>query len=235
VLNLVKRPTAMGRDDWTVLPGTARPGSVAATGMNRQSNDVTVQGLPFGLAWLRAPLAWRGGGGALTITAGPKTDWFVDPGGAAPSMNAPALLGRPEGDFVLSARAEVDFAETYDAGVLALWQDETTWAKLCFEYSPQGQPMVVSVVTRGTSDDCNSIAVPNKSVWLRIARIGRAYAFHASTDGDFWHFVRYFTFGPEALPSTGFEAQSPLGEGCTVRFSEVHFSPATLADLRDGA
>lgn len=196
---------------------------------------VHLDGLAFGLAWLGTPLAQDIGGGALSISPGPRTDWFVDPAGAVPTTNAPALLGNPEGDFVLSARVEVDFAQTYDAGVLALWHDATTWAKLCFEFSPQSQPMVVSVVTRGVSDDCNSIVVAATSVWLRVAHIGRAYAFHASTDGAYWQFVRYFAFSEGTKLAVGFEAQSPLGEGCTARFSDVRFSLTRLAELRDGS
>jgi regulation of enolase protein 1 (concanavalin A-like superfamily) len=191
--------------------------------------------LPFDLRWLGTPAAQDIEGGRLKIASGPRTDWFVDPAGTEPIVNAPALLGSPEGDFVLSARAEVDFKQTYDAGVLALWQDGTTWAKLCFEYSPQGHPMVVSVVTRGVSDDCNSIVVAGTSVWLRIAHIGRAYAFHASIDGAFWQFVRYFALGEGAALSVGFEVQSPLGKGCTARFTDVRFSLTTLAELRDGS
>jgi uncharacterized protein len=196
---------------------------------------VRLDPLPFTLKWLGAPLAESLESGALTITSGPRTDWFVDPAGPEANLNAPALVGRPEGDFVLSARVEVSFKQTFDAGVLALWQDGTTWAKLCFEYSPQGSPMVVSVVTRAVSDDCNSFVVAGTSVWLRIAHIGQAYAFHASTDGALWQFVRHFAFGDGAALSVGFEAQSPLGEGCTARFTDVRFSPSTLADLRDGS
>ena len=66
---------------------------------------------------------------------------------------------RVGGDFLFQARVEVQVGESFDAGVLVVWLDETTWAKLCFEYSPQREPMVVSVVTRGTSDDCNSVVV----------------------------------------------------------------------------
>jgi len=196
---------------------------------------VRLDGLPFALQWLGTPLAQGMEAGTLTITSGPRTDWFVDPAGAEPTTNAPALLGSLEGDFVLSAHVEVDFKQTYDAGVLALWHDANTWAKLCFEYSPQRHPMVVSVVTRGVSDDCNSIVVAGTSVWLRIARIGRAHAFHASTDGASWQFVRYFAFAEDMALSVGFEAQSPLGDGCTARFTDVRFSPTTLAELRDGS
>lgn len=203
--------------------------------MTGTGQDVSLDGFPFGLKWLGAPLAEDVAGGKLSITAGPRTDWFVDPAGTEPSVNAPALLGSPAGDFLLSSCVEVDFERTYDAGVLALWQNGTTWAKLCFEYSPQGHPMVVSVVTRGVSDDCNSIVVSGTKVWLRIAHIGRAYAFHASTDGVFWQFVRYFAFEEGTVLSVGFEVQSPLGEGCTARFMDIHFAPATLTELRDGS
>jgi regulation of enolase protein 1 (concanavalin A-like superfamily) len=196
---------------------------------------VRLDGLPFDLKWLRTPAAQDIDGGSLTVASGPRTDWFVDPAGTGTTLNAPALLGSPEGDFVLSAHVEVDFKETFDAGALALWQDGTTWAKLCFEYSPQRKPMVVSVVTRGASDDCNSIVVDSTRVWLRVAHVGRAYAFHASTDGAYWQFVRYFAFSEGTELSVGFEAQSPLGEGCTARFSDMRFSLTRLAELRDGS
>jgi regulation of enolase protein 1 (concanavalin A-like superfamily) len=172
--------------------------------------------------------------GPLTITAGARTDWFVDPGSGEAKLDAPSQLEAVEGDFLLSAKVEVDFGSTFDAGVLALWHDERTWAKLCFEYSPQSEPMVVSVVTRGVSDDCNSAVVEGNTVWLRVARIGRAHAFHYSTDGGWWHLVRHFALAPGEPLEAGFLAQSPLGEGCEARFSEVRFSPTTLDDLRNG-
>ncbi|MBX6748342.1 MAG: DUF1349 domain-containing protein [Micromonosporaceae bacterium] len=129
--------------------------------------------------------------------------------------------------------------------------------------------MVVSVVTRGRSDDANGYVVDNSaqlagaesastsaqlagaesastsaqlagaesasnSVWLRIARVGEAYACHASIDGTRWDFVRHFTLGTTAA-AIGFEVQSPLGEGCRAAFTDITFSPTTLTNLRDGS
>jgi uncharacterized protein len=192
-----------------------------------------VQAIPFALRWLVQPQTARFDAGGLSITAGPGTDWFVDPRTDEAIANAPALVGPVEGDFVLSARLDVEFAGTYDAGALMLWRDDRTWAKLCFEYSYDHEPMVVSVVTRGASDDCNS-AVVDGPVWLRVARIGRAYAFHASTDGGRWDFVRHFGLGVEDALEVGFVAQSPRGDGCTATFSDIRFAAATLGDLRSG-
>ena len=94
--------------------------------------------------------------------------------------------------------------------------------------------MVVSVVTRGVSDDCNSFVVDGASVWLRIARIGAAFAFHASTDGVAWTFVRHFALEAAGDPSVGFAAQSPTGDGCAVTFERIAYQAERLGDLRSG-
>jgi len=139
----------------------------------------------------------------------------------------------PDGDFQLWARVEVEFAAMYDAGVLLLWAGDDIWAKLCFEFSPQRQPMIVSVVTRGVSDDASGFTVDGSAAWLRVSLRDGAHAFHASTDGAFWHLVRHFSLG-RAQPDVGFEVQSPVGQGCTARFTEIAYRTGKLAELRDG-
>jgi uncharacterized protein len=186
------------------------------------------------LRWLVQPQAWESADGFLSITAGPRCDLFVDPAGSISSglESPPMLICEPGGDFALSARVAVDFASTYDAGVLVLYRDESSWAKLCFERSPRAQPTVVSVVTRRVSDDCNHFAVDGNRVWLRIARGGDGFAFHASTDGDVWQLVRYFGLDDTAGISVGFVAQSPTGEGCRVAFDDIRYDAGRVTDLR---
>jgi regulation of enolase protein 1 (concanavalin A-like superfamily) len=124
----------------------------------------------------------------------------------------------------------------YDAGALLLHARERHWAKLCFEYSPQSRPTVVTVVTRGTSDDCNSFEVDGNTVWLRVTRSGAAWAFHASADGSWWRLLRYFALSgdPGELVRVGFLAQSPAGEGCAATFDQIAFRPGAPPNLRDG-
>ena len=94
--------------------------------------------IPTPLSWGLPPVAWNiSDDGALAITAGPRTDMFVNPAGTEVVLNAPRLVFEPAGDFMLRARVTVGFAATYDAGVLLLYAGERSWAKLCFEYSPQ--------------------------------------------------------------------------------------------------
>ena len=177
----------------------------------------------------------------LRVTAPPRTDIFTDPSGglsydSAAVLDAPTLLGTPPaGDFQLVARVTVDFAATFDAGVLFLRVDDRHWGKLCFEYSPDGVPLIVSVVTRGVSDDANGFAVDGNQVWLRVSRVGAAFAYHASLDGRRWELVRHFTLAdPDGALTVGFEGQSPTGEGCAVVFDRVALTQTRLGDLRDG-
>ena len=138
------------------------------------------------------------------------------------------------GNWMFSALVSARHAATFDAAVLVVHHDDRTWAKLCLERSPQGAVMIVSVVTRGTSDDCNAIVVDQPEIHLRISRWPRTYAFHYSSDGAYWHLVRYFSLGSHAEPQVGLLAQSPTGSGCTAGFRDIRFEPAALADLRSG-
>ena len=56
--------------------------------------------------------------------------------------------------------------------------------------------MVVSVVTRGVSDDADSRDVEGSGTWLRISRSASgSFAFHAATDGVHWSLIRHFSLG----------------------------------------
>lgn len=196
----------------------------------------TVPTIPGELQWYIPPVEWSyDPGKGLFILAGPQTDWFSDPAGTSTKDNAPcALTALPDEPFLLSAKVSVGFASAFDAGVLQIRVADDRWAKLCFEYSPQQQPMIVSVVTRGVSDDCNSVVVDGTEVYLRIARTPQTLAFHYSQDGQFWHFVRYFSLGLTESLRVGFSAQSPTGEQCRAVFTEITYRRGSLQDNRNG-
>ena len=190
--------------------------------------------VPLDFGWQSPPASWEVQGGILTIRAAAATDLFVDPSGAPAVRTAPRLLGLIAGDFLLSARVTVEFQARFDAGALLLHLDAKRWAKLCFENAPGNEPTVVSVVTRGASDDCNSYPQEANTCWLRIARRGGAFAFHSSDDGTTWKLVRHFALGPVDEVAAGFVAQSPVGDGCTVRFDSIRLRRELLSDLRNG-
>lgn len=174
--------------------------------------------------------------GALTLTSRGGVDWTNDATGGPAQHAATALaFAAPEGDFTLSARVRVTGERsTFDAGALALWSGPQRWAKVCNEFSPQGDSMVVSVVTNDFSDDANGAVFATDAVFLRIARVGAGFAFHYSLDGESWPFLRVFRLGADSSTlSVGFLAQAPMGAGATAVFDEIRFDRSSLRDLRD--
>lgn len=200
-----------------------------------QAAPVSIASIPSPLRWLGVPQEWElDAQNNLTITAPPLTDWFIDPGGAVDVRNAPALLFPVQQPCQLRARVTAAAAAKYDAGVLVAYHGDRAWAKLCLELSPQGQLTIVSVVTKGVSDDCNSVPVNGDAVYLRLSRLERAYAFHYSYDATVWSLVRYFSLDESTEAEIGFIAQSPAGQGCRAGFSEIAYLPEKLDDIRSG-
>ena len=196
----------------------------------------TLPTIPGEFHWHIPPLEWSyEPAQGFFILAGAQTDWFSDPAGNYAKDNAPcALVTLLDDNFLLSAKVSVAFASTFDAGVLQIREADDRWAKLCFEYSPQHRPTIVSVVTRGESDDCNSVEVDRSEIYLRVARTPQTLAFHYSQDGRVWQFVRYFTLGKLNSLRVGFSAQSPMGKKCAVIFSEMSYRLGNLQDNRSG-
>lgn len=196
---------------------------------------VTVPGLPA--------LEWTGDVGSastpdnsLILVSPAEVDWFNSPWADSRLHSATALVFTPpDGQFSLSARVSVDGPRsTFDAAVLCLWSDADHWAKLCFELSPAGQAMVVSVVTSGWSDDANSHVVDDPEVFLRLSRGEHGWVFHASGDGAEWRFIRTFRMASETI-KVGFLAQAPTGPACTARFADITLTTSAPVDLRDGS
>jgi regulation of enolase protein 1 (concanavalin A-like superfamily) len=194
-----------------------------------------LDGLPGSLTWRNSPKASHiEAGKVLSISSGPKTDWFVDPFDGTIAKSAPILWFAPGANYVLSTKVKVQFTSKWDAGALMLWADEHHWAKLSFEFSPDQQPTLVTVVTRGLSDDCNSVSITGDTVYLQIARTGSTYVFYYGTDGKSWQILRTFSLETKGPVSMGFEAQSPAGTGSTAVFSEINYSPRKISNTYTG-
>jgi regulation of enolase protein 1 (concanavalin A-like superfamily) len=192
----------------------------------------SIPGIPGTLSWQNKPVSSQlDDKNVLTISAGPKTDWFVDPFDGTVANNAPILLFTPNSDYVFTARVTLKFATKWDAGALMLWGDDHHWAKLSYELSPDRIPTLVTVVTRGLSDDCNSKELRQDSVYLRIAKSGKTYVFYFSPDGQEWQILRTFSLDTDLPIRVGFEAQSPAGSGAVATFSSISYDPHRIGNI----
>ena len=193
-----------------------------------------IEDIPHELEWKNLPAEFDYSEGKLSVLAGPITDMFIDPRGGHTLLNSPSCLFKIDDYFKLSCKVKVNFKTDFDAGALIIYIDENHWAKLCFEYSPQKQPMVVSVVTNDASDDANGSFIDGDEVYLRISGLKDAYAFHFSLDGKTWNFARYFSLRKDRPVRIGFSSQSPTGDSCRSVFSNIVFKREKLINLRDG-
>ncbi len=206
----------------------------------------TISGIPK-LQWLdpdtKGTAVVDSTSNSLTMTTTKETDWFnppPDPSSPAALSNAPALVfPAPACDWQLSAKVTVGHQYLFDAGTMFVHQGKNDWCKLCFEYSPEKVPVVVSVVTRDISDDANGPSMTNSrnNIHLRISKCSSFIAFHHSVDdGKYWTLQRAFSLRDMDAPmSIGFLAQAPVGDSCKATFSDIVFREATLGNLRDGS
>ncbi|HEV2355460.1 MAG TPA: DUF1349 domain-containing protein [Puia sp.] len=186
--------------------------------------------LPGSLVWENTPLRYELAADHILIESGGKTDMFRDPNVTYNTDNAPKLLFVPDSNFVLTASVHHNFTSKWDGGAIVLKADSLNWIKFCFEKDYTGQRRVVTVVTKGISDDCNSAAVNANTVYYKIAKAGNVITLYYSLDGRGWFLVRHLTFDSMAPLKLGFLAQSPTGEHCTVLFSHIHYSPRKIRD-----
>ncbi len=170
----------------------------------------------------------------ISVTALPKTDYFVNPETDEITSNAPFVYQDICGDFVMQAKVSHNFISTYDACVLFAFDDDTKWAKACFEYTDLGTKAVVTVMTNGKSDDANGVNVDKNEVWLRLSRKGNIFAVHYSLDGKGYMMARLTHIPMRECIKVGIVAQSPLGEGDEMSFEHFSLEQKTLTDIRLG-
>jgi regulation of enolase protein 1 (concanavalin A-like superfamily) len=195
------------------------------------SETIQVPGIGAPFEWKNLPAGWQSTASELTIESGAETNWYVSPVDGETHASGPLLLFRPVGDFVLTAKVTLDIRTQWDAGCLMVFADDSTWAKFALEISAYQEPTIVTVVTRGVSDDCNSTPIAGNSVHLRVARIGAAIIFYAALDGHTWKLVRAFTLGTPADLRVGFGSQSPIGQSVNATFSEIAYEQKTITDI----
>lgn len=161
----------------------------------------------------------------MSVRAGKNTNWFASPWDLKNWDNVPTLLFRPDENFTLSAKIALSPVSLWDSGALVLFADKDHWAKLCLEMpEPNGPLSVVSVVTNDVSDDGYSIQAKGDALYMRVSKSGPGLSFYASEDGQNWKLIRAFRFRATAPVQAGFLAQSPVGAGISVEFSDIRYS-----------
>jgi uncharacterized protein len=206
-------------------------------GVDAQSQDlktISISSIPHKLFWENTPKSYSVNQDQIIIEAGKETDMFRDPNVAYNTDNAPKLLFEADENFVLTASVEHAFANKWDGGAIVIKQDSLHWIKFCFEKDYTGAKRVVSVVTKGISDDCNSVEMNSTKVYYKIAKADNVITLYCSANGTGWFLVRHLQFDTNKGFKVGFLAQSPTGDRCQVTFSNINYSIKKIKDPYSG-
>jgi hypothetical protein len=86
------------------------------------------------------------------------------------------------------------------------------------------------VVTKDISDDCNSEEMKSNKVFYKIAKADNVITLYCSGDGIKWFLVRHLQFETHQGFKLGFLAQSPTGDRCEVKFSNISYQIKKIKD-----
>lgn len=188
-----------------------------------------------GFRWMNAPERLQASGSSIQATVGEGTDFFNSPEDNTIAATASLLYREATGDFVATALVQPDFSSVWNAAALMAHIDSLNWIKFAFENSDATGPGIVSVVTRGVSDDANGPILEGRaSIWLRIIRKGNLYALHWSENGRDFKMARLSVLPESDTVKIGMEAQSPVGKTATHTFLYFSLEERTVEDMRKG-
>ena len=185
--------------------------------------------------WLNEPEKFDIKDGTLTVTAYKGTDFFNNPEDGSITSTAPLLYKEVSGDFVVQALVQPDFSSLWNAVALMIHIDNDNWIKFAFENSDATGRSMVSVVTKGVSDDANGVVLTDQDrIWLKVVRKNNIYSMHWSLDGHNFKMTRLTNLPPAASVKVGVEFQCPVGNAATHVVEYFGIEKRTVLDLRKG-
>lgn len=170
------------------------------------------------MQWLNTPPQFTHEGDTITITAGPKTDFWRITHDGGTRDNGHFFYQPVTGDFVADVKFSADYNALYDHAGLMVRLDDRTWMKCGIEYV-DGVQQASAVVTRDFSDwSIVALSTPPSALWLRVKRHAHTLEIHFSLDGTAFTMLRQAYFPPEPTVQVGVMVCAPVGEGFTATF-----------------
>ena len=86
------------------------------------------------------------------------------------------------------------------------------------------------MITRRSRGDIDG----QDALWLRVCRVGRAFSFHYSKDGEYFHMTRCFLMPSCKAINVGLLAQAPTGSGGERIYEHLTIDYKTVKNIRAG-
>lgn len=171
------------------------------------------------MKWHNEPPFWDEQEGVITVTSGPKTDFWRKTHYGFIRDNGNFYYNQVKGDFTAEVQVTGQYKTLYDQAGLMVRQDETTWLKCGIEFV-DGVQHVSAVVTRDYSDwSVVPLLHDNPdSLWLRLKREGGAVEVQYSLDGEQYTMLRIAYLTEAETLQVGLMCASPESDGFPMTF-----------------
>jgi len=170
------------------------------------------------MQWYNQPPIWNVDGDTITVTSGPKTDFWRKTHYGFVRDSGHFYFQQVKGDFSCEVKVSGRYEALYDQAGLMARVDEANWIKCGIEFV-EGVQHVSAVVTRDYSD-WSVVPLPHNptALWLRVTRRGSAVEVHYSLDGERYTLLRLAYLVPAAALNVGPMCASPEGSGFSMAF-----------------
>jgi regulation of enolase protein 1 (concanavalin A-like superfamily) len=204
------------------------PSGIASNSIHNMSDEIISE-----LEWLNEAESFQIMDSSLSVTVTKGSDFFNSPEDNSIVASAPFLYRSIKGDFVAKVLVQPDFNSQWNAVALMVHCDSLNWIKLAFENSDATGPGIVTVVTKGTSDDANGVILNKQTqIWLAIVRKNNIYSMHWSKDGKSYKMARLTSLPELNEVKIGIEVQSPVGDEATHTIHFFETKERTVKNLR---
>lgn len=176
------------------------------------------------MEWLNEPPSWEARDDVVTITAGPRTDFWRKTHYGFIRDNGHLYGRRVSGDFTAEVVVRAAYASQYDQAGLMLRIDATNWIKCGIEFV-DGRHYASAVVTREYSD-WSVVPLTGDASTLRLSvhRKGSAVEIRYALGDDDLALLRIAHF-PEGETLVGPMCAAPDGDGFTATFEGFTLTP----------
>lgn len=199
--------------------------------------SLTVSGVTFSKSINDADKNSVAAGDSIVINSAKGANYFNAPDGSRQEASAPILLTQVDNTkpFTFTAKLATKLLQTYDAGALYIYVDNTLWHKFAFEMDEFRRNRVVGVRTIGTSDDNNHDILAQDSVYMKISSNVKQIGFYYSVDNQNWNLARLYKNEYPASIWLGLSSQAPKGEaGNKSVFSGISLTENSVGNFRTG-
>jgi len=174
--------------------------------------------------------------GHIELMSPAKSDYYNSPAGDSNIGKAPLMLTEVDNmlSFTFIAKVKPEFISIFDAGALFIYADEDHWLKLAFEMDEEMNTRIVSVRTKGKSDDSNHSIIIREDVYLKISSDTHQIGLYYSNDKEIWSLARLFENDFPQRLFVGLSSQSPTGEGNHTLFKDISLSDKPVKNFRMG-